>query len=90
MLSLDLISSSASCGITALAGARLLRPSQGYGEAFNPVPHISRDASLLMGSRRPVRPEAGEPTELALSRADGALYRARSGGRHQVLVGAVP
>lgn len=51
MLSLDVISSFASCGIAALAG---------------------------------------EPMEQALSRADEALYRAKSGGRHQVQVGAAP
>jgi PleD family two-component response regulator len=49
MLSLDVISSFAICGIAALAG---------------------------------------EPMEQALSRADEALYRAKSGGRHQVQVGA--
>lgn len=51
MLSLDVISSFAICGIAALAG---------------------------------------EPMEQALSRADEALYRAKSGGRHQVQVGAAP
>ena len=49
MLSLDVISSFAICGIAALAG---------------------------------------EPMEQALSRADEALYRAKSGGRNQVQVGA--
>jgi diguanylate cyclase (GGDEF)-like protein len=34
--------------------------------------------------------EVGEPMEQALSRADEALYRAKSGGRNQVQVGAVP
>jgi PleD family two-component response regulator len=49
MLSLDVISSFAICGIAALVG---------------------------------------EPMEQALSRADEALYRAKSGGRNQVQVGA--
>lgn len=33
---------------------------------------------------------AGKPMEQALSRADKALYRAKSGGRNQVQVGAAP
>ena len=33
---------------------------------------------------------AGEPMEQALSRADEALYRAKSGGRNQVQVGEAP
>ena len=49
MLSLDVISSFAICGIAALAGAGLLRPSQGYDEASTAVLRISRDAFILMG-----------------------------------------
>jgi len=49
MLSLDVISSFAICGIAALAGAGLLRPSQGYDEVSTSVLRISRDAFVLMG-----------------------------------------
>jgi hypothetical protein len=42
MLSLDVISSFAICGIAALAGAGLLRPSQGYDEVSTSVLRISR------------------------------------------------
>jgi diguanylate cyclase (GGDEF)-like protein len=49
MLSLDVISSFAICGIGALAGAGLLRPAQGYDKASIEVLRLSRVAFLLIG-----------------------------------------
>jgi|GEM_PF-4755492 len=49
MLSLDVISSFAICGMGALAGASLLRPAQGYDKASLEVLSLSRIAFLLIG-----------------------------------------
>jgi diguanylate cyclase (GGDEF)-like protein len=49
MLSLDVISSFAICGIGALAGAALLRPAQGYDKTSIEVLRLSRDAFVLIG-----------------------------------------